>query len=340
MSPPRRGGDARRRSGANLFPPEGGAKERSAAAGAPNLALSRNATPTWRERRRLTHGSSYPPGVASFSIPARLDPLRGPLDRIKDADPLLMSAAIAYNFFFALVPLAAAAAGALALVGRSEEGLDNMDQFLTDVFPQEMALFIGDLLDDARDVVGDLHGPVIVVSLLVALYAGSRGIYAVQKALRQIQRVSEDRPYWRVRGLGILFTLGAGIALVAGYVIVLFGQFFAGLLERYGLDLGSMTGLSAGVLAGWVVALLWAIYQLGPPVPFERALISAAVATAIIALMTAAAAYFIPTFGSNTLAALGAVGVVLIWLYALGFVVIVVPALISPTEAIIRGSTE
>ena len=78
---------------------------------------------------------------------------------------------------------------------------------------------------------------------------------------------------------------------------------------------------------------------LDPPVPFERALISAAVATAIIALMTAAAAYFIPTFGSNTLAALGAVGVVLIWLYALGFVVIVVPALISPTEVIIRGST-
>ena len=87
-----------------------------------------------------------------------------------------------------------------------------------------------------------------------------------------------------------------------------------------------------------VLALLWALYRLGPPVPFERYLSSAAIATAIIVVMTGVAALLIPAFGSNTLAALGAVGVVLIWLYALGFVVIVVPAFISPAEAIIRGT--
>ena len=276
--------------------------------------------------------------MATFSIPRRLDPLRGPLDRVKDADPLLMSAAIAYNFFFALVPLAVAAVGALSLVGRSEEGLENLELFLADVFPPEMEQFIGGLLQEARNLVGDWQGPVILISLLIALYAGSRGIYAIQKSLRQIQRVHEDRPYWRVRGLGIAFTLGAGIALIAGYIIVIFGQFLGSLLERYGLNLGSMSGLSAAVLSGWVVLLLWAIYQLGPPVPFQRALISAVVATAIIAVMTVVAAYFIPAMGSNTLAALGSVGVVLIWLYALGFVVIVVPAFISPAEKVIRGA--
>jgi membrane protein len=279
--------------------------------------------------------------VASLSIPKRFDPLRGPLDRVKDADPLLMSAAIAYNAFFALVPLAIAAVGALSLLGRSEEEVESIHQFLTDVFPPEVALFLGEILDEAGDVVGDWQGPLIVISLLVAIYAGSRGIYAVQKALRQIQDVEEDRPYWRVRGLGILFTLGAGVALVAGYVILLFGQFFASFLRRYGLDVGLLTELSAAVLAAWVMLLLWAIYQWGPPIPFPRAFIGAMVATMVIALMTGAAAYFIPTFGlgSDTLATLGAVGIVLIWLYALGFVVIVVPAFIAPSEAIIRGSS-
>jgi membrane protein len=279
--------------------------------------------------------------VASLSIPERFDPLRGPLDRVKDADPLLMSAAIAYNAFFALVPLTIAAVGALSLLGRSEEEVESLQQFLTDVFPPEVAQFIFEIFEEARDIVGDGQGPVIVISLLVAIYAGSRGIYAVQKALRQIQDVDEDRPYWRVRGLGILFTLGAGVALVAGYVILLFGQFFASFLRRYGLDVGSLAELSTGVVAAWVMLLLWAIYQWGPPIPFQRAFIGAVVATVIIALMTWAAANLIPTFGlgSDTLAVLGAVGIVLIWLYSLGFVVIVVPALISPTEAIIRGSS-
>jgi membrane protein len=283
---------------------------------------------------------SYPPAVASFSIPERFDPLRGPLDRVKDADPLLMSAAIAYNFFFALVPLAIAAVGALSLFGRSEEEVESLHQFVTDVFPPEVAQFILEIIEEASDMVGDGQGPVIVVSLLVAIYAGSRGIYAVQKALRQIQDVDEDRPYWRARGLGFLFTLGAGVALVAGYVILLFGQFFESLLQRYGLDVGLLSDLSAGVLVAWVILLLWAIYQWGPPIPLQRAFIGAVVATGIIALMTWAAAYLIPTFGlgSDTLAVLGTVGIVLIWLYALGFVVIVIPALISPTEAVIRGS--
>lgn len=278
--------------------------------------------------------------MASFSIPERFDPLRGPLDRVKDADPLLMSAAIAYNAFFALVPLAIAAVGALSLFGTSEEDVESLYQFVTDVFPPEVAQFIFEIIEEASDIVGDGQGPVIAISLLVAIYAGSRGIYAVQKALRQIQDVDEDRPYWRVRGLGFLFTLGAGIALVAGYVILLFGQFFESLLQRYGLDVGLLSDLSAGVLVAWVILLLWAIYQWGPPTPFPRAFIASVVATGIISLMTWAAAYLIPTFGpgSDTLAVLGAVGIVLIWLYALGFVVIVVPALISPTEAIIRGS--
>ena len=263
-----------------------------------------------------------------------------PVDRVRAADPLLMSAAIAYNFFFALVPLAIAAVAALALFGRSQEGFENLGTFLVETFPPEVAAFIGDILEEASAYVGDWQGPVIVISVLVALYAGSRGIYAVQKALRQIQGVREDRPYWHVRGLGVLFTLGAGVALVGGYVILLFSQFFAQILERYGLEFGSLTGLSTGVLGAWVVLLLWAIYRWGPPAPFDRSFFAALIAMAIIAVMTLLAAVFIPTFGSTTLAALGSVGVILVWLYAVGFVVIVVPGFVGPTEAIIRGGGE
>jgi uncharacterized BrkB/YihY/UPF0761 family membrane protein len=63
-------------------------------------------------------------------------------------------------------------------------------------------------------------------------------------------------------------------------------------------------------------------------------------AAIILGLMTWAAAYFVPSFGGTTLAALGAVGIVLLWLFALGYVVIVVPTLTRPAELVIRGNAE
>lgn len=278
--------------------------------------------------------------MASFQIPARFDPLRSPLDRIRAADPLLMAAAIAYNFFFALVPLAIAAVAALSSVGRTEDGLANVEELLKDAFPEEVAVFIISLIEEAQNIVGDSQGPVVAVALLVALYSGSRGIYTVQKALRQIERVGEERPWWKVRSLGILFTFGAGVALVGGYFVVLFGGALMEALARVGLDVGSITGLTVGVLFAWVVLLLFSIYRWGPPVPMDRPLVAAALAASIIGLMTWAAAYFVPSFGGTTLAALGAVGIVLVWLFSLGYVVIVVPALTKPAELVIRGNTE
>ena len=250
-----------------------------------------------------------------------------------------MSAAIAYNFFFALVPLAIAAVASLTTLGRSEAEIVEIEETLLASLPPELATFVVDLINEAHEIVGRWDGPVVAISLLIALYAGSRGIYAIQKALRQVQDVEEDRPWVVARGLGIAFTIGAGIALIGGYVVVLFGGFVRNVLEEIGINTGSFSGLSLGVLCVWLMLVLYAIYRWGPPVPMKRPLVAAAVATVLLVLMTWLAAYFIPAFDGSTLAALGAVGVVLVWLYAVGFVIITVPALTKPTEAVIRGQS-
>ncbi len=278
--------------------------------------------------------------MGSFTLPERLEPLRSPMERVRAADPLLMSAAIAYNAFFALVPLVLGAVAALSLFRGQQSAIELLEQLVSEGFPAEVAAFITAIVEDAQSIVSGWEGPILVISLLVALYAGSRGVYAVQKALRQIQGIEEDRPYWQARGLGVVFTLGAGVALIGGYLVVFFSRQVAEVIEHFGLSVGSLTGLSSGVLAAWVAVLLYAIYRWGPPVPFARPLIAALIATVILAIMTWAAAFFIPNMGSNTLAVLGVVGIVLIWLYALGMVIIIVPAFTAPTLAIIFGGTE
>lgn len=256
-----------------------------------------------------------------------------------DADPFLMSAAIAYNAFFALVPLAFAAVAAFSVFGADVETTAEVEQMIIDGFPEQVGMFMIDVLTEAHDAVGDLGTAVLVISLLVALWSGSRAIYAVQKALRLMQHAEEHRPYWKTRGLGILFTFGAGLAVVVGYVVVIFGGWVIQVLDHFGLNLGSVTSISGVVLFGWVTAVLYAIYEWGTPDQIWRPLTSAVVATSTLTVVTLAAAAILPDLSGGTVAALGSVGVVLVWAYGIGLIVIIAPACVSAAEDVIRGTT-
>jgi len=254
------------------------------------------------------------------------------------ADPFLMAAAIAYNSIFALVPMAFAAVGAISMFGRGPDGLDQIEQTLVNELPPQVVDFVLPILQDAERAVGGMEPAVLVISLLVALWSGSRAIYAIQKALRLIEATPETRPYWVKRGLGIVFTLGAGAALMLSYVVVIFGDWLSATMERHGLSTGLTGWVTLGALSAWVVIVLFSIYEWGTPERIRSALPSAVIATATLALMTWLAAALIPTFGSTTLAALGAIGVVLVWSYAIGLIVISVPVLVPSIVDVARGS--
>ncbi len=274
------------------------------------------------------------------ALPPRLDPLREAYARIMDADPFLMSAAIAYNAFFALVPLAFAAVAGLSMARTDEVTVARVQEMVADGLPDEVGAFFIEIFGEAQQSAGDLGTVVLVISLLVALWSGSRAIYAVQKSLRLIARTEEHRPYWKTRGLGILFTFGAGVALIVGYVVVIFGDWLVQTLEHFGIPLGSVTGITGVVLFGWVVVVLYAIYEWGTPSQIRRPFVAAVVATGLLTLVTLGAAVVLPDISGGTVAALGSVGVVLIWSYVIGLVVIVVPAVVPSIEDVVRGTTE
>ena len=273
------------------------------------------------------------------SLPPRLDPFVAAVRQMMTADPYLMSAAIAYNSIFALVPLAFAVVGTISVFGAGAEGLDQIEQTVTAEFPPQVAEFILPIIQEAEATLGGMAPALVVVSLLVALWSGSRAIYAVQKALRLIEATPEDRPYYVKRGLGILFTLGAGVALILSYVVVIFGDWVASTLEKHGLSVGSTGWITLGVLLGWVVLVLTAIYRWGTPEPIRLSFASAVTAATTLGLTTWLAAILIPTFGGSSLDALGAIGVVLVWSYTIGLIVISVPALVPSVVDVVRGNT-
>jgi membrane protein len=270
----------------------------------------------------------------------RLGPLVEATERLGAADPLLMSSAIAYNALFAIVPLAIAAIAAFSLVGASDQALDTLSRILAEfVSTEQVEQLIASIMSANRVLEGS-QPVVIIVAMLVALYSGSRAIYTVIKSLRLVQRTEDTRGWIRVRGVGVLFTIGAGLALVVGQVVILVGSALIRFIESWtGADLLEDVTVLAGAttLAAWTWVVIFAIYRWGPPQSAPRPLLSAAFATLLIGLGTLIFGWVIPMISSSTIGVLGAVGVALLWMYYMGLILVSVPEVLTGVVETIRS---
>jgi uncharacterized BrkB/YihY/UPF0761 family membrane protein len=252
-------------------------------------------------------------------------------------DPLLMGAAIAYNSLFALVPLAAAFVAIVNLFDLSATAFQRFIDFLYATFPQDVAEFLESLLQTSDSSYAGDQLLIAVVSILIALWSGSRAVYAIQKSLRLVQGETEERGYLRARGTGVGVTIAAGASIMVGYALLLLGETaWETIADFLGLgDIGTVQIILSGLVVLWVFGLLYIIYRFGPPVPLERPAITAGVVTTVLVLGTQIAVAASPEINSQALAVFGTMGVLLVWLYGVGIVVVSVPMMVEATRAAI-----
>ena len=261
--------------------------------------------------------------MEKFVEVARVQWLRG--------DPLLMGAAIAYNSLFALVPLTIAFVSLLHLTDLSETVASRMTDLINLTLPPDIAEFLIDIIVSSSSSVNTNNTIVLVLSLLVALWSGSRAVYAVQKSLRLIEAVPDQRGYLRARAVGVLVTIGAGVSVMVGYSLLLFGE---GLWEEITSALGlgsiSLTQFFLGALiAVWVYGMLWAVYHFGPPHPVEHAVIVALTVEVVLFAGSWFAFTLLPADTRSAAAAFGVLGVILVLLYFVGVTVVAAPIVVT-----------
>jgi membrane protein len=260
--------------------------------------------------------------VKRFVEVARVQWLRG--------DPLLMGAAIAYNSLFALVPLAIAFVSLVNLLGLSQSIALRLADLINSVLPPDIAEFFTDIFETSSSAVGDNTG-VLVLSILVALWSGSRAVYAVQKSLRLVQAVPEERGYVRTRAVGVLVTVGAGVSVMVGYSMLLFGEsLWDQINSTLGLGSVSLAQFFLVVLiAVWVYGMLWAVYYFGPPHPVQHTVWVAAAVEVVLLVGSWFAFTLLPSDTRSAAAAFGVVGVILVLLYFVGVTVVAAPIVVT-----------
>jgi len=244
--------------------------------------------------------------------------------RFSAADPGVLAAAVAYNLFFALVPVAAVLLIVASLFGKDAQATEAA---LSGVLPPDMAKTVAQVINGVAGVLPDRRGAFIVIGVLIAGWSASRGVLTLIRVLRQIEELEEDRPWWKVRLISITLTLGGAIVFALTAVLIPVGGVIADRLE-------ATTGIG-GIHTLWtasripiaslgILTFLWLFYRYGPPRRLPGIGLASTMSTAGIVGFSLAFQWFIDWQGGAPGAtfAVFTLAVLLLWLFVIAYVII------------------
>lgn len=206
-----------------------------------------------------------------------------------------------------------------------------VDEAIMDLMREALPTRAADMFAGVvQQVTSERRGGLLTFGLAAAYWSASNGMYAVMRQLNAAFDVKEERPFLRARATAMLLSLLFGILVLAGFsLIVLGGVIQSWIGDRFGF---SDVLLDFFIVFRWVVivlSLLLAIsltYYLAPnrSHPFRLFTAGSATATALLIVASYAFSLYTSNFGSysNVYGSIGAMVLLMLWLYIAGLVVL------------------
>lgn len=232
----------------------------------------------------------------------------------------LIAAGVAFYGFTALVPLLAAVVLAYGLVAEPAAALRQI-QALTESLPADAAGLIRDQLQNIVSTEAGKSRLGLFAALAIALWGASRGAGAIVTALNIAYEEEEARGFLRLTLLNLAIVLGAVLGIVAaGAAVTALAHLDRLVPGAPPLLVGLGKLLSWLVLTGLAAAGAATLYRYGPDRSTVRWtwLTPGSVAASLgIGLVTSGFSLYVANVGSYnaTYGSLGAVVVLLTWLY-------------------------
>src|SRR5690242_3580015 len=129
------------------------------------------------------------------------------------------AAALAYYFFFALFPMIMVSITLLGIFGGQSLGNTLVDQ-ITRMMPGSASTVVHDTVKHALDTSG---GGKLSLGVLLALWSATAGMTGMMSALNNVFEVRETRSLIKSRAIAIALTIGNGIIVLIGMVLLLYG---------------------------------------------------------------------------------------------------------------------
>jgi membrane protein len=257
--------------------------------------------------------------------------LRRTIARVGQRRLMGLSSEIAYNAMLSLFP---AILAVLTAIGLFEESLQatfrDLAAQLSKVAPNEAMVLLRDF---SKEITQTRNTGLFSISFVVAIWAASGALNAAMTALDQIHQIPQEqmRPFWKAKLFSLGLTIGTILLLVTASFLVFISDL---LLKFFVLKSSSLSFLviiwrllSWPIALGIVACAFGFVYRYGPSrwdpgTPLMPGAVLAAVSWAIVSGLFR---LYVSNYGNYNQAygAVGAVIVLLLWLYISALVLLV-----------------
>ena len=173
-----------------------------------------------------------------------------------------------------------------------------------------------------------------------SIWSSSNGVMALMKAVNRAFDLDEDRPYLKLKGLSILFTLGLFIVLIVAFTVLIFGEvIFDAIFVSYTWPTVVIWKiLKLLIPLAFMVLVITILYKYSPSIKegvkikFSESIPGAIFASLLWVVLSIGFSFYVSNFAnySKTYGSLGGVIVFLLWLY-MSSIVIVLGAEVNAT---------
>ena len=255
-------------------------------------------------------------------------------EQFKSDNVTILAAGVAFYLLLALAPALVAVLSVYGIVSDPADISSQIDQF-SDALPADMRNLLEEQLRTAATTSSSKLGLGLIIGIAAAVLAASKGARALVQAVNVAYDEDETRGFVKLRVLGLSITLVGLVFIVAALLALT-------VLPAAGDRMGDGGRLAASIIRWPLLALLGvvalaALYRYAPDrddARWEWVTPGALTAVVIWLLGSVAFTIYADQFGSfgKTYGALGAVVVLMLWLF--------ITAMAILTGAEINGETE
>ncbi len=236
------------------------------------------------------------------------------------------AAQMAFYFFFALFPCMLFMTTLLAYLP-----VPDLLQIVLKILGQFMPTSVLSLVEEnLRALISARQGGLLSIGAFLSLWTGSSAVIAIMTALNVAFDIEESRTWLKVRLISVLLVFALSIFVIFSLLLLVFGP-------QIGVWIASLAGLGNTftlawnilrwpVILGLMTSALSGIYRFAPAKrPSWRETVPGAVAsTAVWVIISLSFSFYVNNFGSydKTYGSIGAVIVLLVWMYANGFAIL------------------
>ena len=246
---------------------------------------------------------------------------------IDEDEVLTRSAALAYYFVSALFPMIFFLMAMLGLFAQSHDLQSSLLNYTARFMPGDASSLIQKTI---KEVANNSSGLKLAFGLALALWSGSGGIVSIMDALNRCYHVKDSRPWWKQRLMAIALTIAISVLTIAALAIVLYG---GNIVNFVGSHVGlSSVGMIAWRLVQWPIALFFVVlsfallYYWSPDTEQQWLWITPGSVVGVVTWIGASLLFrvYLHFFNSysKTYGSVGAVIILLLWLYISGMAVL------------------